>query len=100
MDENKGTDYLLILYSKEPLNMNEMLAEINKTKGGLSAKIMAALGDKLIAKDKIKYDPATAGFKVNVKYGSRNLSVENDDSGSTEFASGSVVPLMIEIKHN
>jgi hypothetical protein len=100
MDENKGTDYLLILYSKEPLNMNEMLTEMNKTKGGLSAKIVAALGDKLIAKDKIKYDPATAGFKVNVKYGLRNLSVENDDSGSTEFASGSVVPLMIEIKHN
>ena len=100
MDENKGTDYLLILYSKEPLNMNEMLAEMNKTKGGLSAKIMAALGDKLIAKDKIKYDPANVGFKVNVKYGTRNLSVEDDDSGNTEFASGSVVPLMIEIKHN
>jgi len=100
MDENKGTDYLLILYSKEPLDMNEMLTEMNKTKGGLSAKIMAALGDKLIAKDKIKYDPATVGFKVNVKYGTRNLSVEDDDSGNTEFASGSVVPLMIEIKHN
>ena len=100
MDENKGTDYLLILYSKEPLNMNEMLAEMNKTKGGLSAKIMAALGDKLIAKDKIKYDPANVGFKVNVKYGTRNLSVEDDDSGNTEFASGSVVPLMIERKHN
>lgn len=100
MDENKGTDYLLILYSKEPLDMNAMLAEMNKTKGGLSAKIMAALGDKLIAKDKIKYNPTSAGFQVNVKYGTRNLSVENDDAENTEFASGSVVPLMIEIKHN
>jgi hypothetical protein len=101
MDENKGTDYLLILYSKEPLNMNDMLADMNKTKGGLSAKIMAALGDKLIAKDKIKYDASSVGFQVNVKYaGSRNLSVENDDNQSTEFASGSVVPLMIEIRHN
>ncbi|MBK7171732.1 MAG: DUF4384 domain-containing protein [Bacteroidales bacterium] len=100
MDENKGTDYLLILYSKEPLDMNDMLADMNKTKGGLSAKIIAALGDKLIAKDKIKYDAATVGFQVNVKYSSRNLTVENDDNQSTEFATGSVVPLMIEIKHN
>jgi hypothetical protein len=78
-----------------------MLADMNKTKGGLSAKIMAALGDKLIAKDKIKYNASSVGFQVNVKYaGSRNLSVENDDNQSTEFATGSVVPLMIEIRHN
>ena len=101
MDENKGTDYLLILYSKEPLDMNEMLADMNKASGGLSSKITAALGDKLISKDKINYDPTRIGFQVNVKYaGSRNLSVENDDNQSTEFATGSVVPLMIEIKHN
>ncbi|MBK7213226.1 MAG: DUF4384 domain-containing protein [Bacteroidales bacterium] len=100
MDENKGTDYLLILYSKEPLNMTEMLADMNNTKGGLSAKITAALGDKLIAKDKIKYNPSIAGFQVNVAYGTRNLTVENDNNQSTEYATGSVVPLMVEIKHN
>jgi len=101
MDENEGTDYLLILYSKEPLDMNEMLADMNKTSGGLSNKITAALGDKLIAKDKIKYDPTRIGFQVNVKYaGSRNLTVVDDDNQSTEYATGSVVPLMIEIKHN
>jgi hypothetical protein len=100
MDENKGTDYLLILYSKSPLDMNGMLTSMNKTKGGLSAKIMAALGDKLIAKDKIRYDPAKVGFQVNVTYGgSRNLTVE-DDKPNTEVASGTVVPLMIEIRHN
>ena len=80
--------------------MNGMLDIMNKTKGGLSAKIMAALGDKLIAKEKIKYDPAKVGFQVNVSYGaSRNLTVE-DDRQNTEVASGTVVPLMIEIKHN
>lgn len=100
MDENKGTDYLLILYSKEPLDMNELLADMNKSKGGLSAKITAALGNKLIDKDKIKYDPSKVGFQVNVAYGSRNLSVEDDDNQSIDFATGSVVPLMIEIKHN
>ena len=100
MDENKGTDYLLILYSKSPLDVNEMLERMNKTKGGLSAKIVAALGDKLIAKEKIKYDPAKVGFQVNVTYGSsRNLTVE-DDRQNSEVANGTVVPLMIEIKHN
>ena len=80
--------------------MNGMLTSMNKTKGGLSAKIMAALGDKLIAKDKIRYDPAKVGFQVNVTYGgSRNLTVE-DDKPNTEVASGTVVPLMIEIRHN
>ncbi|MBK6966510.1 MAG: DUF4384 domain-containing protein [Bacteroidales bacterium] len=101
MDENKGTDYLLILYSKEPLNMNDMLADMNKASGGLSSKITAALGEKLIAREKIKYDPSRVGFQVNVKYaGSRNLSVEDESNQTTEFATGSVVPLMIEIKHN
>ena len=99
LDDNKGTDYLMILYSKQKLNMDEMLAAMNQTKGGLSAKIMAALGDKLIDKQKIQYDKQKVGFSVNIKAGTRNLSVENDDT-KTEIATGSVVPLMIEIKHN
>ncbi len=99
LDENKGTDYLMILYSKEKLNMDKMLAEMNQTKGGLSAKIMAALGDKLIDKNKIQYDKQKVGFSVNVKAGTRNLTVE-DEGSKTEVATGSVVPLMIEIKHN
>ena len=100
MDENKGTDYLLILYSKSPLDMNDLLASMNKAKGGLSAKIMFALGDKLIPKDKIKYDNSKVGFQVNVNYGSsRNLTAA-DDVKSPEVATGTVVPLMIEIRHN
>ncbi len=98
MDENKGTDYLLILYSREPLDMNELMSEMNRTSGGLSAKIIAALGDKLIAKDKIKYDPSKAGFQVNISMGSRNLSVDDDNTDGP--AMGSVVPLMVEMKHN
>jgi hypothetical protein len=100
LDDNKGTDYLMILYSKEKLNMDDMMAVMNKTKGGLSAKIMAALGDRLIDKTKIQYDARQVGFKVNIKGGTRNLTVEEDDKNNTEAATGSVVPLMIEIRHN
>lgn len=100
LDDNKGTDYLMILYSKEKLNMDEMMGVMNKTKGGLSAKIIAALGDKIIDKKKIQYDGKQVGFKVNIKAGTRNLSVEDDDKNDLAIATGSVVPLMIEIKHN
>jgi hypothetical protein len=100
LDENKGTDYLMILYSKEKLDMNELMNSMNATKGGLSAKVMAALGNKLISKNKIKYQGSKVGFSVNIKPGTRNLTVENDSKTSDEPATGSVVPLMIEIKHN
>lgn len=100
LDDNKGTDYLMILYSKEKLNMDELMTTMNNTKGGLSSKIMAALGDKLISKSKIKYDGSKVGFSVNIKPGTRNLTVENDSKTNDEPATGSVVPLMIEIKHN
>jgi hypothetical protein len=100
LDENKGTDYLMVLYSKEKLDMDQLMTSMNAAKGGLSAKIMAALGNKLISKSKIKYEGAKVGFSVNVAPGTRNLTVENDVKTADEPATGSVVPLMVEIKHN
>lgn len=82
MDENKGIDYLLILYSKEKLNMDDMLKTMGNKQGGLSAKIISALGDKLIKKEDITYTGTEVGFKVK------------------ENVNGTVVPLMVEIKHN
>jgi hypothetical protein len=82
MDENKGIDYLLILYSKEKLNMDEMINTMGNKQGGLSSKIMAALGNKLIKKEDISYTGTQVGFEVK------------------ENAAGTVVPLMVEIKHN
>lgn len=104
MDENKGTDYLLILYSKEKLNAGEIASTMSSMSGGLSKKIKAALGNRLIAKDEIKYNLDNAGFSVN-KTGSRNLTVsddndEDDDGGGGHDSKGTVVPLMIEITHN
>jgi Papain family cysteine protease/Domain of unknown function (DUF4384) len=82
MDENKGVDYLLILYSKEKLNMDELMNSMMNKQGGLSAKIMSALGDKLIKKEDINYTGTQVGFAVKPN------------------ATGMVVPLMVEIKHN
>jgi len=82
MDDNKGIDYLLILYSKEKLNMDEMLSVMTNKQGGLSSKIMSALGNKLIKKENINYTGTQVGFNVKAN------------------AAGTVVPLMVEIKHN
>ena len=84
MDEQKGTDYLLILYSKEKLDANEIANSMSSMRGSLSKKIKAALGSKLIAKEKIKYNSEFAGFSV------ANINDSN----------GTAVPLMIEMTHN
>jgi hypothetical protein len=81
MDENKGTDYLLILFSAEKLDANAMLEKMNAVKGGLSSKIAAALGDKLILPSNVKYKLNEVGFNVD---------------GTVK---GKVVPLMVEISH-
>ncbi len=82
MDDNAGTDYMLILYSKEPLDAAQMLTKMNAAKGGLSQKIKAALGDKLILPSNVTYNTQKIGF--DVKKG--------------EY-SGTVVPLMVELSH-
>ncbi|MCC6725633.1 MAG: DUF4384 domain-containing protein [Saprospiraceae bacterium] len=81
MDANPGTDYMLILYSPEPLDANWMLSQMNATRGGLSAKIHAALGDKLMLPSDVKYRLNEIGFDVK---GAKT---------------GTVVPLMVEIAH-
>ncbi len=81
MDENKGTDYMLILYSTEKLDSKAIAEKMTATKGGLSKKIKAALGDKLISKGDVKYDEKAIGFDFTSK------------------KRGGVVPLMVEISH-
>lgn len=81
MDNNPGTDYLLILFSQQKLDEKELLDKMKKTEGGLTSKIAAALGENLIDKSMIEYASGTPGFKVK------------------EGAKGYVVPLMVEITH-
>ncbi|MCZ2139927.1 MAG: hypothetical protein LC096_00910, partial [Bacteroidia bacterium] len=97
MDENKGKDYLLILYSASKLDAKEMAEKMNNMKGALSDKIKAVLGNKLIDKSKIEYFSDRVGFNTK-KLSTRNLMVEDDTPSKVE--GGSVVPLMVEIKHN
>ncbi|NNV53974.1 C1 family peptidase [Limnovirga soli] len=97
MDDQKGTDYLLILYSREKLDAADIAASMNSMKGSFSKKIKSALGNKLINTDKIKYDATKPGFSV-AGNGSRNLNVADDNDNTT--SGGTVVPIMVELSHN
>lgn len=81
MDDNKGTDYMLILYSTEKLDSKAIAEKMTATTGGLSSKIKAALGDKLISKGDVNYSNTQIGFEFTSK------------------KRGGVVPLMVEISH-
>ena len=81
MDNNPGTDYLLILYAKEKLDASELLAKMNGVQGGLSRKINAALGEKLILPTGINYHLNDIGFDIKQQH------------------TGTVVPVMVEIRH-
>jgi hypothetical protein len=96
MDENKGRDYLLILYSATKLDAKAMAEKMNTMKGALSDKIKNILGNKLVDKTKVEYAKDKVGFSTK-KLSTRNLTVGDDDTKPT---TGSVVPLMVEIKHN
>ena len=82
LDNQKGTDYLLILYSENALDVPEVSKKMSQTAGGLTQKIQAALGARLIAKENIEYDLNGVGFKVH---------------GNPK---GDIVPLMVEIQHD
>jgi hypothetical protein len=82
MDENRGTDYMLILYSTGPLDANEVLRKMQGESGGLSAKMRAALGNRLLEKGEVKYSTNEIGFEVG------------------SLKTGGVVPLMVELSHN
>ena len=98
MDENKGTDYLLILYSAEKLDAKNIAQQMNNMNDALNNKIKSFLGDKLIDKTKIKYAADAVAFNVNGT-ATRNLTV-SDDNDNVTYTGGTVVPLMVEIKHN
>ncbi len=82
MDENKGTDYLLVLYTDRPLNAAQLHEKLNAGRGALSSRLRDALGSRVI-------DPAA------VKYAANEIAFEVDQP-----APGAVVPLMVEITHN
>lgn len=81
MDNNPGTDYLLVLFSREPLDEKELMRRMQRETGGLTSKISAALGDQLIDPKQVEFSAGEVNFKVK------------------PGAKGTVVPVLVEITH-
>ncbi|WP_420154353.1 C1 family peptidase [Siphonobacter sp.] len=81
LDDTKGTDYLIVLFSKKPLTFNTILNQLQQSSGNLADRLQLALKDELIPTAQIKYRTDAVGFEVDPK------------------AIGSVVPLVVAIDH-
>lgn len=81
MEKHKGKDYLLILFSKRPLNIDGLLKALDRKSGSLDKRVADVLGDQLVRQDQIRYQADQVAF--DVKPG----------------ATGNVVPLLIEFQY-
>lgn len=83
MEKHKGNkaDYLLILFSKRPLNMEGFIKTLDRKKGPLDKRLTEVLGDQLVKQEQIKYSPDQIAFEVKPE------------------VTGNVVPLLIELQY-
>ena len=82
MDQQKGSDYLLVLYTDRPLNARQLHEKLDSARGPLLARLRDALGTRLV-------DPSI------VNYSNNDIAFEVE-----RVAPGGIVPLMVEIEHN
>ena len=81
MDQQPGTDYLLILFSQQALDDREILRRMQAASGSLSTRLATALGDALIDPADVDYRAGQPGFSVR------------------PGARGTVAPLLVELSH-
>jgi hypothetical protein len=64
MDNTVGTDYLCVLYSLEPLDINKIHRSIETGTGNFVTKIKNALGGKLVENQFIKFNQTSVSFSA------------------------------------
>ena len=81
LDETTGTSYFCFLYSKESLNIDRIMKEIEATDGSFWERINKVLDKKIVDKDNIIYN---YDDKINFKAKSKSKTV---------------IPVLVEINH-
>lgn len=81
LDENAGTSYYCFLYSKEKLDIDNIMTSVENAKGSFSDRVITVLKDKLVSKENIDYK---GSYKISFTAKSRGKSV---------------VPVIVEINH-
>lgn len=79
-DNNPGTDILCVLYSRDELNLQEVISQISSQEGTFSEKIVKTLGDKMV-------NPK------NIVYTANEISFKGFSNGKT------IIPLIVEMQH-
>jgi hypothetical protein len=80
LDNSRGSEYLVMFYSRRELNIRELMAKVETASGGATERVGAALGTLAIPSGAIQYKTGLPGFALR--------------GGSY---SGSVVPVVLEI---
>ncbi|HVV55075.1 MAG TPA: C1 family peptidase [Mucilaginibacter sp.] len=79
-DNQPGTDFLCVLYSRNELDINQLVSTIANGTGTFNERVYQALADKIV-------DPA------NIKFSSDKISFDGTSDDK------SVVALMVELQH-
>jgi C1A family cysteine protease len=64
MDNTVGTDYLCVLYSIDPLDFEKIQSDIESATGSFESKVKAALGNKLVETQNVKFNQSTISFSA------------------------------------
>ena len=64
LDNTVGTDYTCVLYSAEQLDINAIISKIRNASGSFYDKVSAALGDKLITANDIRFEQNSIEFNA------------------------------------
>ncbi len=65
MDNTAGTDYFCVIYSRYPLNINEIYQQLGQRKGTIKESLTKVLASRLVRTNDILYFPNEAKFSTS-----------------------------------
>ena len=82
MDNNKGKDYICVLYSKRPIRMDLVMREMERVSGNFMQRLYKVLWHQLVPQNHIEYQ-----------------NINNRLVFSANAGQHSIVPVVIELEH-
>lgn len=67
MDDTKGQDYMIMLFSRETLDIDNLKKQIASASGSFSKRLKTVLGDKLILFDDVEFEKNKIAFETLYK---------------------------------
>jgi len=83
LDQTKGSDFVCVLYSKKPLDIEDLVKRMENGAGSIKDRVYQAIGNKAVIPSQTQYKQDKIGFSVKTNKSEQVL----------------VVPLIIEIEH-